>query len=353
MTDLIYYKHDGRIHGPIAISKIRKLVQLGQSNPADQWSKDGMEWQSIHSLDGESRDNVSFSIHPEPVGFESFQAIAKPPVPTPVLRKFPVMAIGLKQWVVIGTFFVVIIMVVLFLRNRPTANPVGGENPDQGGQIPGAGVGGDNPGKVGGDNPGKVAGPFNNKELLERHGKSVALVRRSTDTGEVVGSGFLFKAGYLMTTAEVAGEDRGILISVTFPEGNGDEKGPHQARIHHLDQDLAILRLDTSQGPIPFSSVGLLKANEDLVLLASPGFSAPKTPMAVEATHANYVTTTMKKDLEYHRIGGKTKPAKAGAPVLDAKGTIVGMVASPIPANDPLCITSKQILKILKDVNLP
>ena len=346
MTDLIYYKHDGRIHGPIAISKIRKLVQLGQSKPADQWSKDGMEWQSIHTLDGESRDNVSFPIHPEPVSFDSFQAVSQPQVPTPVLRKFPVMAMGLKQWAVIGTLFVVIIMGVLFLRNRPTANPVGEDNPDQGGQIPGAGVGG--------DNPVKEAVPFSAKELLLRHGKSVALVRRVTDTGgEVIGSGFLFKAGYLMTTAEVAGEDRGLLISVTFPEGNGDEKGPHQARIHHLDQDLAILRLDTSQGPIPFSSVAILKANEDLVLLASPGFSAPKTPMAVEATNANYVTTTIKKDLEYHRIGGKTKPAKVGAPVLDAKGTIVGMVASPIPANDPLCITSKQILKILKDVNLP
>jgi len=345
LTDLIYYKHDGRIHGPIAISKIRKLVQLGQSKPADQWSKDGMEWQSIHTLDGESRENVSCPIHPEPVGFESFQAVSQPQVPTPVLRKFPVMAMGLKQWAVIGTLFVVIIMGVLFLRKGPAANPVGEENPDQGGQIPGAGVAG--------DNPGKVAGPFSAKELLLRHGRSVALVRRVSDTGEVVGSGFLFKAGYLMTTAEVAGEDRGLLISVTFPEGNGDEKGPHQARIHHLDQDLAILRLDTSQGPIPFSSVGLLKANEDLVLLASPGFSAPKTPMAVEATNANYVTTTTKKDLEYHRIGGKTKPAKAGAPVFDAKGTIVGMVASPIPANDPLCITSKQILKILKDVKLP
>lgn len=345
MTDLIYYKHDGRIHGPIAISKIRKLVQLGQSKPADQWSKDGMEWQSIHTLDGESRDNVSLPIHPEPVGFESFQAVSQPQVPTPLLRKFPVMAMGLKQWAVIGTLFVVIIMGVLFLRNRPTANPVGEDKPDQGGQIPGAGVGG--------DNPVKEAVPFSAKELLLRHGRSVALVRRVTDTGEVIGSGFLFKAGYLMTTAEVAGEDRGLLISVTFPAGNGDEKGPHQGRIHHLDQDLAILRLDTSQGPIPFSSVGILKANEDLVLLASPGFSAPKTPMAVEATNANYVTTTIKKDLEYHRIGGKTKPAKVGAPVLDAKGTIVGMVASPIPANDPLCITSKQILKILKDVNLP
>ncbi len=345
MTDLIYYKHDGRIHGPIAISKIRKLVQLGQSNPTDQWSKDGLEWQSLHSLDGVAQEMVSQPTYLDPVVFEHLPTKTNPHGPRALWQTFSVNTFGIKQWAAIAGFLVVIVLGFLIFRNLPKAEPVGVENPDQGGQIPGAGAGG--------NKPGKIEGPFNPKDLLVRHAKSVALVRRFTDTGDVVGSGFLFKGGYLMTTSEVAGEDRGILISVTFPDGNGDERGPHQARIHHLDQGLAILRLDCSQGPIPISSAGLLKANEDLVILASPGFSEPKTPLPVEATNAAYVTTTQKKDLEYHRVSGKTKPAKAGAPVLDAKGTIVGMVASPIPANDPLCISSKQILKILKDVNLP
>ncbi len=344
MTDLIYYKHDGRIHGPLAIAKIRKIVELGQFNPTDQWSKDGMVWQSINSLAGAPEEKVPFSIHPEPGRFEPLPEKIKALDPIPLIQKRPIKDFGIKLGGGLIAFFLLILVGFFFLRSKPVVEPQGRENPDQGGQIPGAGAN---------NLPAKGAGPLNRKELLEKHGKSVALVRRITDKGEVVGSGFLFNWGYLMTTLEVAGEDRGILISVTFPEGNGDERGPHQARIHHLDQGLAILRLDAPQGPIPFSGEGLLKANEDLVLLASPGFSDPKTPLAIEATNASYVTTTQKKELEYHRVGGKTKPAKAGAPVFNGKGTIVGMVASPIPANDPLCITSKQILKILKDVNLP
>lgn len=367
MSPLIYYKHAGRIHGPIEASQIRKLAQLGQTQPNDQWSVDGISWSPIESLDSHSplpppTPVASFDTWPTetenvPPPVSKIQTGAPGRIPAPNTnsnpdspsRPIPVKGLIMGGSIVLG---LVLLLTLIRFLNPGTQKPPVDEFAPQGGQIP----------KANGD-PGegqaKGAQPANgrpgSKEFLEKQGKSVALIRRATDTGQVIGSGFLFKAGYLMTTADIAGDDRGILISVVFPAGDADERGPHQARIHHHDPatGIAILRLDAPQLPIPLSDAGLLKAGEDLFVLASPGFSAPREPMNLELVNASYLTTTTKKDLEFHRISARTKPSQGGAPLLDTRGNAVGMIASPITPEDPLCITSRQILKILKDVNLP
>jgi len=358
----IYYKHAGRIHGPIEVAQIRKLVQLGQTTSSDLWSTDGITWNPIDSLESDLSPNQlppTHSMSPYSFGTDAPSAFSNDepltrenrdqPQPFPnVQSAFPLKFLLMGGSILIGILFV--FGILLFLRpdpQRPPEEDFGA----QGGQIPNA------KGQQEGQ-PKAVLAPNGrpaSKEFLEKYGKSVALIRRTTDTGQVIGSGFLFKAGYLLTTAEIAGDDRGILISVVFPAGDADERGPHQARIHHHDPatGIAILRLDAPQLPIPMSGAGLLKAGEEIFLLASPGFSAPREPINLELANASYLTTITKKDLEFHRISMRTKPSQAGAPILDAKGTAVGMIASPITPDDPLCITSRQILKILKDVNLP
>ncbi len=362
MSHLIYYKHSGRIHGPIDAGQIQKLMHLGQTDSSDLWSSDGITWNSLDSL---QLDTISapnsppiFSAH-SPDGHEvsviphhgrdhkrNTKDQTEPDFTTG--NAFP-----LKGFLVIcGSLLGVLLVLAFLIFIRPGPQRPPEEDPlPQGGQIPNA----KNP-KEGQPKPAQAAnGRHASKEILEKHGKSIALIRRATDNNPVVGSGFLFKSGYLMTTADIAGDDRGILISVMFPAGDADERGPHQARIHHHDPatGIAILRLDAPQLPIPLSDAGLLKAGEDLIVLASPGFSAPREPMNTEVVNVSYLTTTTKKDLEFHRISTKTKPSQAGAPILDTKGNAVGMIASPITPDDPLCITSRQILKILKDVNLP
>lgn len=358
----IYYKHAGRIHGPIEATQIQKLVQLGQTTPSDLWSTDGITWNPIETLNSGPPQNPFDTPQPvEDLGYGS--GIPDPsPIEQPSPRETfaresqvlgPQQPFPVKSLLIAGSAFLGILCVLgllVFIRPGPQRPPEE-EFGAQGGQIPNA------KGQQEGQPKAaqKPIGRPGAKDFLEKQGKSVALIRRTTDTGQVIGSGFLFKAGYLLTTAEIAGDDRGILISVVFPAGDADERGPHQARIHHHDPatGIAILRLDAPQLPIPLSDAGLLKAGEELFVLASPGFSAPREPMNLELVNASYLTTTTKKDLEFHRASLRTKPSQAGAPLLDAKGNTVGMIASPITPDDPLCVTSRQILKILKDVNLP
>jgi S1-C subfamily serine protease len=362
MAEKVYFRHAGRIHGPIARTQILKLMEMGGTDPDDSWSLDGLSWQSMDALydfaaaQPERSVKSSWVLPPSPEEKEALKrtvALTKSMESTtsktweaPVYHQSRLqswlMPIGMG-----GVFLAVVIIVMSGLK--PGGNGDHGPDLDPGllggAPIPG---GGNLNAKAG-------EGAWDAKKLLGQFGPSVGLVVRPSDNGPVLGSGFLIRANYLITSAAVAGDDRGILIAVYFPDAAGDDKGPHQARLHHTDPatGLALLRLDASQPPLLFSETSLLKAGEDLVILAAGGLLEPKKPGALQTVNATYTTTTTHQRMECHRISAKAKPVFAGAPVFDRQGKVVGMVADPVPAADPLCLSSKQILKLVKDIPLP
>lgn len=359
MNQKIYLRHGGRIHGPIERQQVLKLLEMGQVGSGDSWSQDGLEWQPITSLYHADQNPQPQrpvwgrpSPQPAPPQYASNEDQPQYNRGNPDAWETPVYTQSrLKSWLMpvgmAGIFLAVMVIVMSALR--PGREDGNGDIPPAGGggaPIPG----GPNPIAPGGGDALLEA-----RQILAKMGASTALIVRMGDAEPVIGSGFLIRSNLLLTSASVAGDDRGLLIAVYFPNGNGDEKGPHQARIHHTDatNGIAILRLDAPQPPLLFSEATLLKSAEDLVILASSGLEGPKKASEILANPATYTTTTTRKNLEYHRLNGKTKPSFAGAPVLDRKGKVVGMVSDPVTAADPLCLTSKQILKLVKDVPLP
>ncbi len=361
----IYFRHRGRIHGPMDKNQVLKLIDMGQVDEDDSWSRDGLNWQSLEALYNEdfqepTRQRAAWSVPSQQRAERAEQAeqqvyqgaSGEPMAPNSGTWESPLYTQSrLKSWLMpigmCGIFVAVMVIVMAALKPGRVHEGDPLNLPDGGGGavIPGAL---NNPAAPG-------EGPLNAKQILGKMGNAAALIVRAGDGEPVIGSGFLIRSNLLLTTAAVAGDDRGILIAVYFPNGSGDEKGPHQARIHHSDpvSGFAILRLDAPQNPMLLSEESLLKFGEDLVILASHGLEGPKLAGEIRSTQATYTTTTTRNSLEFHRISGKCKPSFSGAPVIDRRGKVVGMIADAAPNADPLCLGSKQILKLIKDVPLP
>ncbi len=162
------------------------------------------------------------------------------------------------------------------------------------------------------------------KDVFDRSAKSVVKIRGVDQHGELVGTGFFIDpAGMLYTAYSVGGEADNFTI-----EFDG-KKVPARVMLADLRSGIAILKADIGSPALPIGKSTPLEVATPVVTIGYP-LDLPETPSFGMIAGfdrkflGRYFSTT------HLRINLPTQRGEAGAPLLNFKGEVVGILVSSV-----------------------
>jgi serine protease Do len=160
------------------------------------------------------------------------------------------------------------------------------------------------------------------KEIFERAAKAVVKIHAIDPHGELCGTGFFIDpTGTLCTAYSVGGEAENFTV-----EFNG-RKFPARQMVSDIRSGLALLKIDLTTPALSLGKSDELEVATPVVTIGFP-LDLDKTPnfgMIAGFDHkylGRYFSTT------HLRVNATTQRGEAGAPLLNLKGEVVGIIVS-------------------------
>src|SRR2546428_1233416 len=160
------------------------------------------------------------------------------------------------------------------------------------------------------------------KDIFERASKAVVKIHGSDQHGDLFGTGFFVDpTGMLYTSYTVGGEAENFTV-----EFRG-RKYPARQVLTDIRSGLAMLKVDCATPALPIGKSEELEIATPVVTIGYP-LDLPETPnfgMVAGFDHkclGHYFSTT------HLRVNVPTQRGEAGAPLLNLKGEVVGIVVS-------------------------
>ncbi len=160
------------------------------------------------------------------------------------------------------------------------------------------------------------------KDIFERAAKAVIKIHAIDPHGELCGTGFFVDpTGMLYTAYSVGGEAENFTV-----EFNG-KKFPARQVVSDIRSGLAMLKIDAATPALPIGKSDELEVATPVVTIGFP-LDLDETPnfgMIAGFDHkylGRYFSTT------HLRVNATTQRGEAGAPLLNLKGEVVGIVVS-------------------------
>ena len=160
------------------------------------------------------------------------------------------------------------------------------------------------------------------KDVFERAAKAVVKIHGVDEHGEIVGTGFFVDpTGTIYTCYSVGGEGENFTI-----EFNG-KKLPARQAVADIRSGLAMLKVDLSTPSLPIGKSDQLEVATPVITIGFP-LDLPKTPnfgmiAGFDRKYlGRYFSTT------HLRVNLPTQRGEAGAPLLNLKGEVVGIVVA-------------------------
>jgi S1-C subfamily serine protease len=165
------------------------------------------------------------------------------------------------------------------------------------------------------------------KQIFERCGKAVVKVHAADQHGELSGTGFFVDpTGTLYTSYSVGGDANNFTVEM---EG---KKLPARQVLVDLRSGVAILKVDATTPSLPIGRSDQLEVATPVVTIGYP-LDLPKTPSfgmiaGFDRKYlGRYFSTT------HLRVNLPTQRGQAGAPLLNFKGEVVGILVSSLENN--------------------
>src|SRR5438067_10585675 len=165
------------------------------------------------------------------------------------------------------------------------------------------------------------------KELFERAAKAVVKIHGVDEHSEICGTGFFIDPTGTLYTAYTVGGEAGN-FSVEF----GGKKYPARQLLADIRSGTAMLKIDAPTPALPIGKSEELEMATPVVAVGFP-LDLPETPnfgMIAGFDHkylGRYFSTT------HLRVNVPTQRGEAGAPLLNMKGEVVGIVVSSLENN--------------------
>lgn len=163
----------------------------------------------------------------------------------------------------------------------------------------------------------------------------VRLTGTAAQCGQVQsGSGVAVAPDRVLTNAHV-------VLGVDAPTVTDAQRGVHDARIVHLDtaRDLAVLALDGADLPVMSLGAELVGGESALVMGhpdGGPFASIPATVQAVGEVPLGDVVTGAASMVDVYTLAADIRHGYSGGPVVDAAGSLAGLVFARAPGADPV-----------------
>ncbi|MCK6089886.1 CvpA family protein [Micrococcus endophyticus] len=163
----------------------------------------------------------------------------------------------------------------------------------------------------------------------------VRLTGTAAQCGQVQsGSGVAVAPDRVLTNAHV-------VLGVDAPTVTDAQRGVHDARIVHLDtaRDLAVLALDGADLPVMPLGAELVGGESALVMGhpdGGPFASIPATVQAVGEVPLGDVVTGAASMVDVYTLAADIRHGYSGGPVVDAAGSLAGLVFARAPGADPV-----------------
>ena len=165
------------------------------------------------------------------------------------------------------------------------------------------------------------------KTIFERCAKAVVKIHAADQHGELSGTGFFVDpTGTLFTSYSVGGEATNFTV-----EMDGKKLPAHQVLVD-LRSGLAILKVDATTPSLPMGQSGQLEVATPVITIGYP-LDLPETPSfgmiaGFDRKYlGRYFSTT------HLRVNLPTQRGEAGAPLLNFKGEVVGILVSSLENN--------------------
>lgn len=162
------------------------------------------------------------------------------------------------------------------------------------------------------------------KDVFDRSSKAVVKIRGVDQHGELSGTGFFIDpAGTLYTAYSVGGEADNFTVEVD------GKKIPARVMMTDLRSGIAILKVDTATPALPIGKSSTLEVATPVVTIGYP-LDLPETPSFGMVAGfdrkflGRYFSTT------HLRVNLPTQRGEAGAPLLNFKGEVVGILVSSV-----------------------
>ncbi|HEV3409023.1 MAG TPA: S1C family serine protease, partial [Chthoniobacterales bacterium] len=162
------------------------------------------------------------------------------------------------------------------------------------------------------------------KEVFERSAKAVVKIRAVDEHGRLAGTGFFIDpTGTIYTAYSVGADAAGFTVEI-----DGKEVSAHQVMADRRS-GIAILKVDMPTPALPIGSSKSLEVASPVLTVGYP-LDLPKTPSFGMVAGfdkkflGRYFSTT------HVRVNLPTQRGQAGAPLLNFKGEVVGILVSSV-----------------------
>src|SRR5712671_3980061 len=162
------------------------------------------------------------------------------------------------------------------------------------------------------------------KEIFEKSGKAVVKIRGTDEHGDLSGTGFFIApAGTLYTAFSVGGDTENLTV-----EFDG-KTYPARLMMADLRSGIAILKADVATPALPIGKSETMEVATPVMTIGYP-FDLPSTPSFGMVAGFDrkfldrYFSTT------HVRVNLPTQRGEAGAPLLNFKGEVIGILVAQI-----------------------
>lgn len=165
------------------------------------------------------------------------------------------------------------------------------------------------------------------KDVFERSARAVVKVQGSDDHSEIFGTGFFVDPTGTLYTAYAVGGDAG-----NFTIEYEGKKYPARLLLADIRSGVALLKTDLATPVLPIASPAQLEVATPVITIGFP-LDLPKTPSfgmiaGFDRKYlGRYFSTT------HLRVNLPTQRGEAGAPLLNLKGEVVGILVSSLENN--------------------
>ncbi len=165
------------------------------------------------------------------------------------------------------------------------------------------------------------------KEIFDKSAKAVVKIRGTDEHGDLSGTGFFIDpAGMLYTAFSVGGDTENLTVEID------GKKYPARVMIADMRSGIAILKADIATPALPIGKSEGLEVATPVMTIGFP-FDLPETPSFGMIAGFDrkfldrYFSTT------HVRVNVPTQRGEAGAPLLNFKGEVIGILVSSIDSS--------------------